>query len=128
MKELANIVMLRIAADWKIVAINLEFDQPTIRIIQQRGGSNDPENCCLEIVTKWLTEGKGMGPRTWCTLLAALKNSPQLTSFTQQIESDLTQMTTYVTNNDIIIIIITLLYRQHDHPAGNRSRKWCAML
>ena len=91
MKQLANIVMPRIAADWRIVAINLEFDQPTIRIIQQRGGSNDPENCCLEMLSEWLTTDKGIGPKTWTTLLSSLKLIKKLTNICSEIERELAE-------------------------------------
>ncbi|XP_065915955.1 uncharacterized protein [Dysidea avara] len=113
-KQLANIVLPRIAADWRIVAINLEFELPTIRIIQQRGGSNDPENCCLEMLIKWLTDNKGVGPKTWATLLTALKNATQLTSATQQIEDDLSQLA------------VTTM--QPDHQPSTRYQWWCAIL
>ena len=114
------------------MAINLEFELPTIRIIQQRGGSNDPENCCLEMLIKWLTDNKGVGPKTWATLLTALKNATQLTSATQQIEDDLSQLavtTMYVTKSCIIAISsIWYVCRQPDHQPSTRYQWWCAIL
>ena len=88
MKRLTNVVLPKIAADWKIVAINLEFESSTIRIIQQRG-RDDPEKCCLEMLTEWVTTDHGVGPKTWDTLLHALKESKKLTNACNEIEKEL---------------------------------------
>ena len=88
MKRLVNIVLPRIAADWKIVAINLEFQNSAIRIIQQRG-RDDPESCCLEMLTDWVTTGQDVGPKTWSTLLCALKEIKKLTNACTEIEQEL---------------------------------------
>ena len=88
MKHLANVVLPKIAAYWKIVAINLEFDISIIQIIQQKE-RDDPENCCLEMLTKWVTTDHGVGPKTWDTLLHALKESKKLTNACNEIEKEL---------------------------------------
>ena len=36
MKQIVNIVLPKIAANWKLVAINLEFGSSAIEIIQKR--------------------------------------------------------------------------------------------
>ena len=88
MKHLVNIVLPKIAADWKIVAINLEFDYATIQIIRQRG-RDDPESCCLEMLTEWVNKDCGMGPKTWNTLLCTLKEISKLTNVCNEIEKKL---------------------------------------
>ena len=88
MKHLVNIVLPKIAADWKLVAFNLEFETSAIRIIQQRG-RDDPEDCCLEMLTDWVTKGHGVGPKTWAILLCALKNIRKLTNACNEIEEEL---------------------------------------
>ena len=88
MIHLVNIVLPKIAADWKLVAINLRFENSAIRIIQQRG-RDDPENCCLEMLTDWVTKDHGVGPKTWATLLCALKNIRKLTNACNEIEKEI---------------------------------------
>ena len=88
--------MPRVAADWDKVAVQLEFDDATIRIVQRRC-RDDPEECCYQLLRKWVTTNKGAGPKNWATLLSALKKIRQLRSVTEQIEDDLTQLTTYDT-------------------------------
>ena len=88
MKYLVEIVLPKIAADWRLVAINLEFENSAIRIIQQRG-RDDPENCCLEMLTDWVTTDHGVAPKTWASLLGALKNIRKLTNACNEIEKEL---------------------------------------
>ena len=88
MKRLANVVQPKIAADWEIVAINLEFEISTIRIIQQRGRDN-PEECCLEMLTEWVTTDHSVGPKTWDTLLHTIKEIRKLTNAYDMIEKEL---------------------------------------
>jgi len=96
-KQLLDVVVPRVAADWDKVAHQLEFDDSSIRIIQRRY-RDDPEECCHQLLKDWVTTNKGVGPKNWTTLLAALKKIRQLRSVTQQIEDDLAQLTvtTYV--------------------------------
>jgi len=83
-------VLPKIAANWNIVAINLDFDISTIKIIQ-KSGRDDPEDCCLEMLTKWLTTGEGEGPKTWNTLLSALKLNKKFTNVCSDIQRELTE-------------------------------------
>ena len=85
LKQLANIVTPKLAADWKIAAINLDFDASSIDIIRQKCGWDDPKGCCLEMLKEWQT--KGNVPKTWEILLAALKKNRQLTNVCNEIET-----------------------------------------
>ncbi|XP_065884558.1 uncharacterized protein [Dysidea avara] len=91
LKQLTNIVVPKLAADWKVAAINLDFDSTSIRLIQQKCGINDPESCCLEMLEEWLATDKGKGLKTWNTLLCALKMSKKLTNACSEIESKLAE-------------------------------------
>ena len=88
MKYLVNAVLPKIAANWKLVAINLEFDNPAIEIIQQRG-MKDPEDCCQEMLTDWVNTDHGIGPKTWDTFLHALKSNRKLINACSEIEEEL---------------------------------------
>ncbi|XP_065912071.1 uncharacterized protein [Dysidea avara] len=91
-KHLLDVVVRRVAADWDKVADQLEFDISTIRIIQRKY-RDDPEECCHQLLKEWVTTDKGVGPKNWATLLAALKKIRQLISVTEQIEDDLRRLT-----------------------------------
>ena len=91
-KHLLDVVVPRVAADWDKVADQLEFDISTIRIIQRKY-RDDPEECCHQLLKEWVTTDKGVGPKNWATLLAALKKIRQLISVTEQIEDDLRRLT-----------------------------------
>ena len=90
-KQLTNIVVPKLAADWKTASINLDFELSTIRIIQQKCGRDDPESCCFEMLAEWLTTGEMETPKTWNTLLSALKTSKKLTNVCNEIERKLTE-------------------------------------
>ena len=97
MKQLMEIVIPRVAADWKQLAFMLEFDISRVNIIKQKG-RDDPESCCCELLYEWLDSDHGIKPKNWTTLLTALKQIKKLTSVINEIEKDLTlHLTVYVT-------------------------------
>ena len=95
-------VMPKIAAEWKIAAINLDFDASAIKIIRQKYGWDDPEGCCLEMLIEWLTTGEEEGPKTWNTLLSVLKMNRKFTNVCSDIERKL-QEGMHFPNNVITI-------------------------
>ena len=104
MKYLIEKVIPRVAADWKQVAFMLEFDISRVNIIKQKG-RGDPESCCYELLCEWLNTDYGIKPKSWTTLLTALKQIKKLTSVTDEIEKHLAaKLTTYV----IILRIYTV--------------------
>jgi len=88
MRHLNNIVIPRIAAYWKKVADALEFEVSKIKIIEKKYKS-DPEECCDELLREWLSSGLGLHPKSWSTLINALKEIKQLTAVTETIEMNI---------------------------------------
>ena len=85
MRHLNNIVIPKIAAYWKKVADALEFEVWKIINIDKKHKS-DPEECCDELLRQWLSCGLGLNPKTWSTLINALKEVKQLTAITEAIK------------------------------------------
>ena len=52
----------------------------------------DPRKCCEELLEDWLITNNGTSPKTWITLLGALRNVNELTSVTREIEEDLRKL------------------------------------
>ena len=85
MKQLHQLVIPSVAAEWKTVADYLEFRLPMIKIIEEQYRS-DPVKCCTELFMQWLSSDYGVGPRTWSTLIKILKEIKQLSMVTELIE------------------------------------------
>ena len=88
MRHLNNMVIPKIAAYWKKVADALEFEVWKIKTIEKKY-RNDPEECCDELLREWLSSGLGLQPKTWSTLINALKEVKQLAAITETIESSI---------------------------------------
>ena len=88
MRHLNNMVIPKIAAYWKKVADALEFEVWKIKSIEKKY-RNDPEECCDELLREWLSSGLGLQPKTWSTLINALKEVKQLAAITKTIETDM---------------------------------------
>ncbi|XP_065907695.1 uncharacterized protein [Dysidea avara] len=89
--ELGDIVLPRIAVDWKSVAIDLELKQHTIAVIEQRC-RNDPRSCCMQMLSEWVITEQGVSPKTWATLLFIIKQTKKLASACNDIENDLANL------------------------------------
>ena len=83
-----HMVIPKIAAYWKKVADALEFEVWKIKTIEKKY-RNDPEECCDELLREWLSSGLGLQPKTWSTLINALKEVTQLAAITKTIETDI---------------------------------------
>ena len=72
-------------AQWKEFAVHLRVDLNTRRLISQKC-QNIGEDCFKELTRRWLCSGDGTGdlPRTWETVLQALKLS--MTGFPLLVE------------------------------------------
>ena len=88
MKHLHQLVIPNVAAEWKIIAYYLEFTLPLIKIIEEQC-RKDPVKCCTELFEQWLSSDYGVGPKTWSTLIKALKEIDQLSTVTKEIEQKL---------------------------------------
>ena len=88
MKHLHQIVVPKVAAEWRVVAEFLEFKQATINTIEEKCRS-DPVKCCTEVFREWINSDHGVGPKTWSTLIGVLRQITPLTAVTKEIEQNL---------------------------------------
>ena len=88
MKHLHQLVIPKVASEWKTVADYLEFKLSLIKIIEEQC-RNDPVKCCTELFRQWLSSDDGVGPKTWSTLIIILKEIRLLSAATQEIEENL---------------------------------------
>ena len=88
MKHLNNIVVQKIAANWKNVADSLEFEYWIIKNIEVKY-RNYPEECCQELLRDWLSLDHGIGPKTWSTLLKVLKETRGCTAVAELIKNEM---------------------------------------
>ena len=88
MRLLHEIVILRIAANWSIVADYLEYELEYKQLIKERF-HDDPLKCCVELLEDWLSSNRGISPKSWSTLIKALKGIKSLTATTEKIAKDL---------------------------------------
>ena len=100
--ELGDIVLPRIAVDWKSVAIDLELKQHTIAVIEQRC-RNDPRSCCMQMLSEWVITEQGVSPKTWATLLFIIKQTKKLASACNDIENDLANLPMYVNTLNTVL-------------------------
>ena len=92
--DLMNIVIPKIMNDWKYIAEALHYDLSIIKAIEVKGGGN-PKNCCRELLEDWLMANNGAkaGPKTWSTLLNALKEINEISlDITEEIIARVTQL------------------------------------
>ena len=87
MKHLNNIVVPKIAAKWRRFADSLEFESGVVNTIDVKY-RNHPEECCEEVFRDWLSLDHGIGPRTWSTLLKAIKETRGCEAAAEQIENE----------------------------------------
>ena len=103
MKHLNSIVIPKVAAYWRTVADYLDYEPSMIQVIDQR--YRDPILCCQDLFRDWLRTDRGLGPKTWTTLLDALKQIRQLIAIAEEIEANLAELKLYV-----IYITLTVWY------------------
>jgi len=88
MGDLNEIVIPRIQAEWENVAFALRYKIAMVKTIREKY-HEDPRKCCSGLLQDWLTSGNGNSPKTWRTLLNALKRMNELTSAVEEIETEL---------------------------------------
>jgi len=98
--ELGDIVVPRVAVDWKSIASDLELKEHTIAVIEQRC-RNDPRSCCMQMLSEWVITEQGVSPKTWATLLFIIKQTRKLVSACSDIENDLANLPMYVIIHNI---------------------------
>ena len=95
MRLLHEVVVPRIAADWSIVADYLNYEVEYKRVIKERC-HHDPEKCCAELLEDWLSSDRGVSPKSWSTLIEALRGIKKLTATTEKIVADLEKAGVFV--------------------------------
>jgi len=88
MKHINKFVIDKIAPDWKKVADSLEFDIQKIREIEHNY-MRITSDCCDTLIRNWLSTDQGQKPKTWQTLISALKDIKNLAVVTKEIENDI---------------------------------------
>ena len=91
MLDLLTFVIPKVAAEWEHLAYALQYKIPAVECIESNHGK-DVRECCKALFKDWLTTNNGAKPKTWETLLNALKLIEKLTSVTQEITDKLRQM------------------------------------
>ena len=93
MKVLVKYVIPRIAHKWRTVADFLDYDDhtSTIEIIAEKH-RDDSVKCCDGLLRDWLSTDHGAAPKTWNTLIEALKEIDQLRTAVSEIERDLNNL------------------------------------
>lgn len=84
MQDLLKIVIPRINAEWENVAYALCYSIPNVKTISRKH-KDDPEKCCKELLTDWLTTNNGARPKTWSTLFDKLNEVSELTAAREEI-------------------------------------------
>ena len=69
-------VIARIASEWEKLALALNIEAYIMRTIKRNHG-NSCEDACTDLLRRWL-EGEGREPKTWATLVEALKEVPDV--------------------------------------------------
>ena len=95
MRLLHEIVIPKIAADWSKVADYLDYDVEYKRVIKETC-HHDPERCCVELLEDWLSSNRGVSPKSWSTLIEALKGIQSITATTEKIIEDLKKAGVFV--------------------------------
>ena len=89
MWQVNKIVVPLVMAHWEDVAYNsLHYDIPTVEGIDAKRKS-DPKKCCQELLIDWLSTDRGVGPKTWETLLKQLEEVPELIASVEKIKKQL---------------------------------------
>ena len=88
MKLLNQIVIPRIAEDWKLIAGYLEYKVEFIQLIKKDESTGD-KDCCVALFEDWLTTDNGTSPKTWSTLIRGLREIKKFKSNTEKIIQDL---------------------------------------
>ena len=104
MHQVVKVAVPRIAGHWKVVAYNLHYDVTRVKIIQEQC-RDDPEQCSCELFIYWLQSSEGLGPRSWETLISALKQTPILKAVSESIGKELMELLEYVTLSLVIVIV-----------------------
>ena len=72
-----------------MVAVYLGYEVEYKQVIRERC-QHDPERCCLELLEDWLSNNRGVTPKSWSKLIEVLREIKSLKATTEEIVEDLT--------------------------------------
>ena len=84
MIDLYEVVVPRVYAQWRDVGYALKYKTSTLNGIEAKS-QKDPEESCKTLFEDWLSTDNGTGPKTWVTLLDALKRVKKLAKAREEI-------------------------------------------
>ena len=90
MKHLLKYVTPKIAHEWETVAHFLDNNINSTKIIST--DCSDVKKCCNRLFRDWLSTNHGASPKTWGTLITALKEIDCLATAVSDIEKDLNKL------------------------------------
>ena len=85
--QLTKIVIPRIKAEWKDVALSMGYGMHSIKAIKME--SEDLKESCQNLFTSWLETDHGPTPKSWRTLLSKIKEVDNLKTVAEEIEMEL---------------------------------------
>ena len=88
MKLLHKLVIPKISAHWEIILAYLQYDISFKQELDKKH-SRDPRSCCTNLLEDWVSSDRGIGPRTYTTLLEVLYSIPEVADFAQDIKNGL---------------------------------------
>ena len=91
MYDLNEFVIPKIQAEWEDVAFALRYKIHTVKAIKEKH-REDPRKCCSGLLQDWLTTENGKSPKTWSTLLDALRNVDTIASVSDEIVKELSKL------------------------------------
>ena len=86
MIDLYEFVVPRVYSLWRDVGFALKYEIATINGIEEKN-HKDPEGSCKTLFEDWLSTDNGIsaGPKTWSTLLGAIKRVNKLAKAREEI-------------------------------------------
>ena len=74
LQDLDELVVLKVAAEWEILAVHLGVEPGLIDIIK-KSTFYQCEDSCHEMFVRWISKEKGTGgqPRTWYSVVWAIR-------------------------------------------------------
>ena len=90
MKLLRDIVIPRIAAEWNMVADFLDYELEFKKTIE-KDCHHKAMDCCACLLEDWLVSNRGISPKSWSTLIGALREIKSLTATVEKIVEQLKQ-------------------------------------
>ena len=87
MRELKNIVVPEVKAEWESLAISMDYRTSEIKAIRKDG--DDVEERCLKLFQDWLDTPHGCTPKTWEVLLERIEEVDRLHASAERIRKKL---------------------------------------